>query len=428
VKSDLHHTVVRALLIESDWFDETTRDHVFTLLPQSAFHEHEDRMVLVDNLHYFLEKTPACMARQGYDTQFKRMFDRMIDYLVPQQVYISQSFRQLRKELCTGLRSILGKEEIARAIMVQDPNFANHSSARWTEFDVTGPLSVSVGLTIAMCINARGLVMGLLPLRPDSWNCMDEMFGDPLTNAIKLGNMTMLDVIIQQVSTRQLVSKSVSSQHTTYYFSDTHQLRSAFPVEEVVDTAIMHNRPDMVAALLQLYYDQFGTPSNTLANKWMKTILNIGNPSMVRTMYASNIPRKFILDYQKVIRICHIGDYSLVFETLSPLRQNLWSINARQDHLNTALRHKNVAAAAAILDTGRVDINNEIIAQSSAAYNGRRMIAPLDVACLNEDVAMLEFLLRRGANYRRQFAVTLNGQCYYMIRDWAARLENGDFS
>lgn len=41
---------------------------------------------------------------------------------------------------------------------------------------------------------------------------------------------------------------------------------------------------------------------------------------------------------------------------------------------------------------------------------------------------MLNCLLRAGANYRRQFALTLTGQVYYFIQDWAAKPENGGIS
>lgn len=414
--------------MDSGWFNERIREHIFCILPESAFHDHRARMVLVNNLHYFLQKKRGQMTRQGYNLRFKTKVNHMIGYLISQQPYVREIYRQVRKALCTGLKSIMGKEEIARAIVVQDPNLANYSPSWWAPFDASGPLSVSVRLTIAMCVKSRSLTRDLLPLLPDSWTQIDAVFGDPLTNAIKLGNMALLDVAVQQLSTRQLVPKSAFHQHYTGYIKHPHIPRSAFPVKEAVDTAILRNRTDMVAALLQLYYDQFGAPSNTLANKWLTTILKIGNPQMVRTMYASHLPRDFLLDYRNLIRLCHVSDYNLVFETLNPLKQNLWSRNARQDPLNTAVRHKNIDTATAILDTGRVDINSEVVPHGPGQYNGRAMIAPLDAACLNEDVAMLEFLLRRGANYHRRFAVTLNGQCYYKIHNWATRPENGGFS
>lgn len=144
--------------------------------------------------------------------------------------------------------------------------------------------------------------------------------------------------------------------------------------------------------------------------------------------------RRFKLSAASVAEFLKTGDYNMVLKVFRPLTQPLQDDIAKRDPLYIALRHRNIDAARALLATGKVDINREVLHNHSGQFGNASigsshftgiMVAPLDVACCMDDYAMLDFLLAAGANYRRRYAIQLNGRCYYTIRNWAALPRNG---
>ncbi|KAH5628828.1 hypothetical protein HBI51_209520 [Parastagonospora nodorum] len=419
----VHRLVCRA-------FNHYIRASIFLHSPEEVFWNPVGRMLIVNNLDYFLTAQGDELGQHGYRTAMSVKIGQMMKYLISQRVFGSTDaeYDNNLKILCAGLKTIMGTQTIARAIIVNDPDLADHSPTWWAVFHTNGPLETSVKVNISMIVGAHALVIDELKNLSDDWHTINLIYGDPLTNAIKLGDITMLNTIINHLTTMKLVPKRQRGHLVP------SQARSAFPLEDSVSTAIMYNRPDMAGALVQIYQVQFGNPVPSIFESWLCRSLIVGNSALVKTLYRSHGQRRLKLSSLSVAEFLKTGDYNMVLEVFSPLTQPLQDRFAKKDPLYITLRHRNIDAARALLATGKVDINREVLHNHSgqfgnAALGSSRyasvMIAPLDVACRMDDYAMLEFLLTAGANYRRRFAIQLNGRCYYTIRKWAALPQNG---
>ena len=216
-------------------------------------------MLLVNNLDYVLTKEKKSEIKR-YRPDMSAKIDQMMRYLIEQRVVgpgIAEHDKYL-KILCTGLKTIIGTQTIARALLVNDPGLVDHSPTWWAAFHTTGSLDTSVKINIAMIAGAHALVIKELKNLPDDWYAINLIYGDPLTNAIKLGNIAMLNTIMDHLTTIKLGKQNLRG------YLVLAQTKSAFPLEDSVTTAVMYNRPDMVWAFLEMYRIQFGNPTNSV--------------------------------------------------------------------------------------------------------------------------------------------------------------------
>jgi hypothetical protein len=182
----------------------------------------------------------------------------------------------------------MGGENITRAIINIDPDLAPHMPTWWAAFN--GSLTVSVKLAVAMSIGLEGLTLQLVRLLLDDKKQINEVFGAPLKNAIKLDSLRLLEAIIDELSNPQPRTEDQKS-----VFQYVPQYETAFPVEIAVYTAINYDRPAMLVALLQFYHDKLGRPSNRTFNQWMRAVIELGDPTLAQVLHASHQPRKFKL-------------------------------------------------------------------------------------------------------------------------------------
>jgi hypothetical protein len=409
--------MAEGLLLILDAFNSRILGNIFRNYPESAFRDRGARSVLVNHLHIFVRKSDNALAKQNYRPDFIAKVKDMMGFLELKRPIITQGQNRATalRHLCRGLRKLVGGENIARAIITTDPNLAPHTPTWWAAFNSS--LNISVKLAVAMSVGFETLTRQLVRLLPDDKRQINVVFGAPLNNVIKLDSLHMLEVIIDELS-----NPPPHTNGQKRYLPYVPQGETAYPVEDAVYTAIYYNRPAMVAALLQFYHDKLHPPSNKTFNQWMRAVVAVGEPALVQVLYASHLPGSFKLDSHTMNDVCSTGYYRIALAILLPLLQSLQHDNTQWDPLNIAVRHRNIDAVRALLETGKVDVNREVKHNAHREFSGRT-VTLLDVACSIQDWAMLEFLLEQGANYRRKFALPLAAYAYRLIRAWA--MENG---
>lgn len=297
-----------------------------------------------------------------------------------------------------------------------------HSQGWWAAFLETRYTFKSVEIAVAMAAQSETLTYNLLDDLPDDLvnTCVNEVFGDPLINAIKLQDLGMFGIVAKYVENRidaHTMKPQPRNSRPTW-----------FPVQIATRIAILYNQPAMVATLLDLHYKQFGRPAKAVFSGWMDSTLHVGKVSIVLGLYIGHLPKPFELNASTIADVCHTGTYDMVTACVDPLVQDVKNNTVRHNPIHIAVMYTNCGTVMALDDMGKIDNNQLATHHKSFKDYLRESVAPIDIASFNKDIGMLKLLLKRGANFRRRFTTVLTGPVYYTIRDWAMKPKNGGSS
>jgi hypothetical protein len=201
------------------------------------------------------------------------------------------------KKLCKGLSMIMGKEDVGRAVI----NYGRHPlhSQQWrAAFQDSRHTSDSVELAVAIAAQSETLTYSLLEDLPDDFTNtrLNEVFGDPLINAIKLQDLSMFSIVAKHVENR----------------IDAHNMKPEnrylrtnwFPIQAAIRTAILYSQPAMVATLLDLHHKQFERPTNAVFSGRMDSALYAGKIPIVQGLYNGHLPKPFELNASTIADVC----------------------------------------------------------------------------------------------------------------------------
>jgi hypothetical protein len=149
-----------------------------------------------------------------------------------------------------------------------------------------------------MAAQSEILTYSLLEDLPDDLTKtrLNEVFGDPSINVIKLQDLSMFSIVAKRVENR-IDAHNVKPEN--------RYLRTNwFPVPAAIRTAILYNQPAMVATLLDLYHKQFGRPTKTVFSGRTDSALCAGKIPIVKGLYNGHLPKPFELNASTIADVC----------------------------------------------------------------------------------------------------------------------------
>jgi hypothetical protein len=238
-----------------------------------------------------------------------------------------------------------------------------------------------------------------------------EVFGSPLTNAIKLGDLEVVKQLFSYISCSQLTARQQEVM--------LKESLAAFPIMLSVYRSIIYSRDTILVELAKLMRQKFRQIKPTQFNIFIGMVARNSNVRVLRSLFRFQVQLPWTLSYEAMCALCKTEDYEMIHFAFLNANCKLIHVSSQRHSFHIAVR-SGIEAARAVYDTGKYVIDERVSCTFPSYWNDP--VTALDVAIFWDDTATIKWLLDQGADYRRRFPISrMSGRIYNHIRNQAIR-------
>jgi hypothetical protein len=398
---------------------------------QITFNEPVDQVIVLNHLHdiaYMMCRDPT---RHRFKPEFVNAYACMLNQLV---LVNDADLEALAAQLARGLKIILGPGSITNALFTGpvlysrrktqpshyyhgEPNYG-HSLGWWRA--LRGDTDPNVPLLLAAAMAVRNYKFAQYLLQHLSDENTHVVFGSPLLNAIKLRDLKMVQLVINNFG--RFDKYPVGGAARAHLFLQ--EMGPSFPIIAAIQSAISHDHVDIIEELLGVFLNNYGVPSNQQLNAWLEVAAEDAGIRVLNRLLAIR-PTDFKLGFKAVVAICQTGEYDMVYHTFATLDHPEHRSSAH-DPLHIAVRSGLLDTVMAMVNTQRYNINAEVNSNISSYSTGK--ITALDVALHHGFVPIIKYLAGLGAYATQHPPFHLKGRVYKYVREASLRRNGGRFT